>query len=126
MSLDTLRSQAFGAKNYELVGILTQRGTLICSLLMIPCGLSWFFATGPVLRGIGVDEEIVELKEQVAELEGLKAHLLSQIDLLRAALRGKEGKERRTRQGHERDSPPAGGETCPGRVSLHACLILCH
>ena len=61
MSLDTLRSQAFGAKNYELVGILTQRGTLICSLLMIPCGLSWWFATGPVLRGIGVDEEIVEL-----------------------------------------------------------------
>lgn len=63
MSLDTLRSQAYGAQSYELVGILTQRGILIVTLLCIPCGLSWIFLTAPALRLIGVPEEVAALSQ---------------------------------------------------------------
>jgi multidrug resistance protein, MATE family len=63
MSLDTLRAQAYGAQSYELVGILTQRGILIVTLLCIPCGLSWIFLTAPVLKMIGVPDEVAQLSQ---------------------------------------------------------------
>jgi MATE family multidrug resistance protein len=63
MSLDTLRSQAYGAQSYELVGILTQRGILIITLLCIPCGLSWIFLTAPVLKLIGVPDDVAAMSQ---------------------------------------------------------------
>jgi len=48
-SLDSLASQAYGAKEYAHIGTLTQRAALIVTLLCIPIGLSWVFLTGPVL-----------------------------------------------------------------------------
>lgn len=63
MSLDTLRAQAYGAESYELVGILTQRGVLIVTLLCIPCGLSWIFLTAPVLKAIGVPDNVSALSQ---------------------------------------------------------------
>ena len=63
MSLDTLRSQAYGAKAYEHVGVLTQRGIIIVTLLCIPAGISWIWLTAPVLRLIGVPDEIAEMAQ---------------------------------------------------------------
>ena len=48
-ALDSLASQAFGAGEFELVGILLQRCIWIVTLLTIPIFGVWWFATGYVL-----------------------------------------------------------------------------
>ena len=63
MALDTFRSQAFGAGSFELVGTLSQRGLAICTLMCVPVGASWWFGTYPVLRLIGVDDELASMSQ---------------------------------------------------------------
>ena len=63
MALDTFRSQAFGAGSFELVGTLSQRGLGICTLVCVPVGASWWFGTYPVLRLIGVDDELASMSQ---------------------------------------------------------------
>ncbi len=41
MALDPLCSQAYGAKQYRLVGLYCQRAMVILSLLAIPIALIW-------------------------------------------------------------------------------------
>eukprot|EP01102_Stenamoeba_stenopodia_P009599 TRINITY_DN2844_c0_g2_i1.p1 TRINITY_DN2844_c0_g2~~TRINITY_DN2844_c0_g2_i1.p1 ORF type:complete len:423 (-),score=58.33 TRINITY_DN2844_c0_g2_i1:23-1291(-) len=43
-AIDTLCSQAYGAKNYKKVGFVVQRGILIYTITCIPVGLLWFFS----------------------------------------------------------------------------------
>jgi len=53
-ALNTLCSQAFGAGQYKLVGRWLHIALLICSIVSIPVGLSWFL-TEKVLLLLGVD-----------------------------------------------------------------------
>ncbi|XP_039122930.1 protein DETOXIFICATION 16-like [Dioscorea cayenensis subsp. rotundata] len=56
-ALDTLCGQAFGAKQYYMLGIYLQRAMLILSLVSIPLAFIWAF-TGNILKAIGQDKEI--------------------------------------------------------------------
>ena len=61
-SLDTLASQAFGAKNFRLVGTWAQRGALMLAILAVPITCVWCFATDDVLHALGVgDDETIAL-----------------------------------------------------------------
>ena len=41
--LDTLASQAFGAQNYDLVGLQTQRAVVVISAMCVPLFFTWCF-----------------------------------------------------------------------------------
>ena len=43
-ALDTLCSQAFGSKNYLLLGVVLQRGLFIGYLIAVPIGVLWLFS----------------------------------------------------------------------------------
>jgi MATE family multidrug resistance protein len=47
-ALDTLVSQAFGAKSYRVIGTYTQTALLVVTISAIPIGLAWWF-TEPIL-----------------------------------------------------------------------------
>lgn len=57
---DTLISQAFGAKNYARVGIITQRGIAISLMLCIPLAIM-LWNTHSFFIALGQDEEVAEL-----------------------------------------------------------------
>lgn len=57
---DTLCSQAFGAKNYARVGIVSQRGFVIIACMCIPVSIGWWNAA-PVFRALGQSEDVVVL-----------------------------------------------------------------
>lgn len=56
-ALDTMCGQAFGAKQYHLLGIHMQRAMLVLTLVCIPVSAIWFY-TAPILRFFGQDAEI--------------------------------------------------------------------
>lgn len=66
--LNTLCAQAFGAGNYQRLGVLLQRAILMCLLLLIPIGLSWWFVTAWVLALIGIDPAQAELSASFAKV----------------------------------------------------------
>ena len=55
------RGQAFGAGEFELVGVLLQRCLLIVTLLCAPIFFLWYFATGPILVVLGANAETIQL-----------------------------------------------------------------
>jgi len=57
MGLDTLCTQAFGAKKYKLVGLHFQRASVLITILCIPIIGFWMF-TEKILSLAGVDPEI--------------------------------------------------------------------
>lgn len=63
-ALDTLGSQAYGAKAYTLVGVLAQRALVISTAVAVPVAFCWAYATFPVLTAIGVDTEVASLAQQ--------------------------------------------------------------
>ena len=67
-AFDTLGSQAYGARNYPLVGLLAQRCLAICTLLCIPISLSWWFLTGPALVLVGIEQDTADLAAQFARV----------------------------------------------------------
>lgn len=56
-ALDTLCSQAYGANNFRMVGIVLQRGICILGISMIFVYCFWM-TTGHFLLAIGIEEEI--------------------------------------------------------------------
>ncbi|GJN37135.1 hypothetical protein PR202_gb26060 [Eleusine coracana subsp. coracana] len=56
-SLDTLCGQAFGAKQYYLLGIYKQRAIFVLTLVSIVVAIVWFY-TGQILLLFGQDPEI--------------------------------------------------------------------
>ena len=56
--LDTLCTQAFGAKNYRMVGVVLQRGVFISAIGMILI-LSFWMLTGHVLVAVGLEHDLV-------------------------------------------------------------------
>lgn len=59
-ALDTLCPQAYGAGNYELVGIHVQRCIMFSLVVYIPCGLLWWYSAS-VLKFIIDSEEVLRL-----------------------------------------------------------------
>lgn len=59
-ALETLCGQAFGAKQYHMLGIYLQRSWIvltICAILLLPL----FFFTKPILVALGQEENIAEV-----------------------------------------------------------------
>ncbi|KAG5522548.1 hypothetical protein RHGRI_034642 [Rhododendron griersonianum] len=56
-ALDTLCGQSYGAKQYHMLGIHTQRAMLVLSLASIPLAFIWA-NTGTILVALGQDPEI--------------------------------------------------------------------
>ncbi|OEL33138.1 Protein DETOXIFICATION 16 [Dichanthelium oligosanthes] len=56
-ALDTLCGQAFGAKQYHLLGIYKQRAMLLFTAVSIPLAVVWF-CTGQILLLFGQDADI--------------------------------------------------------------------
>ncbi|XP_051216689.1 protein DETOXIFICATION 16 isoform X1 [Lolium perenne] len=56
-SLDTLCGQAFGAKQYHLLGIYKQRAILVLTLVSVVVAMVWAY-TGQILLLVGQDAEI--------------------------------------------------------------------
>lgn len=56
-ALDTLCGQAYGAKQYHLLGIYLQRAMLLNIIASIPFAFIWAFA-GRILHATGQDKEI--------------------------------------------------------------------
>ncbi|XP_035546504.1 protein DETOXIFICATION 27-like [Juglans regia] len=64
-ALETLCGQAFGAKSYRMLGIYLQRSWVVlflCGILLLPINI---FA-GPIMKLIGLSDEVAELGEVVA------------------------------------------------------------
>ena len=59
MAMDTLQSQAAGAKNLENCGLLLHRGRFVLCMLIIPV---WIILSNSkeILVGVGQDEEVAE------------------------------------------------------------------
>uniref|UniRef100_A0ACD5ZMG1 Uncharacterized protein n=1 Tax=Avena sativa TaxID=4498 RepID=A0ACD5ZMG1_AVESA len=56
-ALDTLCGQAFGARQYHLLGIYKQRAMLILTLVSVPLAVLWFY-TGEILLLFGQKKDI--------------------------------------------------------------------
>ncbi|CAK9151300.1 unnamed protein product [Ilex paraguariensis] len=56
-ALETLCGQAYGAKQYHMLGVYTQRAMLILTVLSIPLAFIWFY-TSTILISLGQDHEI--------------------------------------------------------------------
>lgn len=55
--METLCGQAYGAREYHMVGVHTQRAMLTLLVLSIPLAFIWFF-TAPILISLGQDRRI--------------------------------------------------------------------
>jgi multidrug resistance protein, MATE family len=66
-ALETLMSQAYGAKNYEMIGILLQRCLILQSFFFIPISFILTFIE-PILNLCGYDTEIAFLTAQYVRL----------------------------------------------------------
>lgn len=47
--IDVLCTQAFGAKEYRLVGVVFARGTLLTTFLFVPVAILWYYMEGVLL-----------------------------------------------------------------------------
>jgi len=64
-ALETLCGQAFGAKEYSMMGVYLQRSWIVlCSTAI--CLLPLFFFTGPILRLLGQDGNIAQVAEIIS------------------------------------------------------------
>ena len=70
-ALDTLASQAFGAKSFKHIGTLTQRAVLMQTLICIPIGCCWAFFTKPVLTAAGIDPEQAAMAQDYSRILAL-------------------------------------------------------
>ena len=61
-ALDTLCPQAYGAGNYELVGIHVQRCIMFSLVVYILCGLLWWYSAS-VLKFIIDSEEVLRFEQ---------------------------------------------------------------
>ncbi|KAK9291172.1 hypothetical protein L1049_009360 [Liquidambar formosana] len=64
-ALETLCGQAYGAKQYHMLGIYLQRSWIVlslCSIFLVPV----FFLTAPILKALGQDEEIAQVAGTIA------------------------------------------------------------
>ena len=72
-SLDTLASQAYGAENWTLVGLWTQRAIVLVFFVNIPLSLLWFYSTKPGLEAMAINSEIATLAQDFTRVQCLWA-----------------------------------------------------
>lgn len=63
-ALETLCGQAYGAKQYHMLGIYLQRSWLVLTICAV-CLLPLFIFTAPILRVLGQDEEIIQVAKGI-------------------------------------------------------------
>ena len=68
-SLDTLASQAYGAENWTLVGLWTQRAIVIILLLCVPFFYIWYFHTQTFLSFIGIEPDIAAMAQDYTRVQ---------------------------------------------------------
>eukprot|EP01051_Picozoa_sp_SAG22_P011755 SAG22_NODE_1160_length_5317_cov_44.271560_3_plen_217_part_00 len=68
-ALDTLCSQAYGARNFRLVGLWAQRCCVCILCLCVPIFFLWFFGTKPVLHLMGIEPEIAEMAQNFTRIQ---------------------------------------------------------
>lgn len=61
-ALDTLCPQAYGAKNYEMVSVFTQRCLVFSFIIYIPCAFAWWYSS-IYLKFIIQEESVIKLTE---------------------------------------------------------------
>ena len=66
-AMKILCSQAYGAKNYELVGEWAQLGLVVVVISCVPIGVFWVFID-QVLAAFGTDPSIVQLAGQFSRI----------------------------------------------------------
>ena len=66
-ALETLCGQAYGAKQYHLLGIYLQRALFVLYLVCIPMSILWWFIS-PLLKLLGQDPVLSEMAEQYTRL----------------------------------------------------------
>ena len=69
--LDTFASQSFGAKNYIMVGVWTQRMVVIVCAIMIPLAPIWWFGCTPALVIAGIPPDVAQLAGYFAKVQVL-------------------------------------------------------
>ncbi|CUS23692.1 LAQU0S11e02124g1_1 [Lachancea quebecensis] len=69
--LDTLCSQAYGAKNYHLVGILLQRCALITIIFFTPILCIWWFWSEAILAAVIPERELCRLASNYLKVVAL-------------------------------------------------------
>ena len=72
-ALDTLAAQAYGAKNFPLVGLWTQRAIVLVFFVNIPLSLLWFYSTKPGLEAMAINSEIATLAQDFTRVQCLWA-----------------------------------------------------
>ena len=75
MAMDTLISQAFGAGNYELCGVILNRGRLIMSLMFVPTFIFSFYVK-TILIAWGMDPTVSEFSQQYVSAQVLGLYFL--------------------------------------------------
>ena len=83
-SLDTLASQAFGAKDYEMLGVYLQRGILILSILCLPIS-AILLQLEDLLLLIGEDAEIVSISADMMRYSLLLLPFLTVVVFVKIA-----------------------------------------
>lgn len=78
-ALETLCGQAYGAKNYQMVGVYLQRGMFVLFLTALPVAVVWYNMT-PILIAMGQNLEIAEKSGEFARflLPSLFAYVVNQ------------------------------------------------
>ena len=69
--LDTLCSQAYGAKNYQLVGILLQRCAIITIIFFTPILFMWWFWSEAILAAVIPERELCKLAANYLKIVAL-------------------------------------------------------
>jgi len=81
-SLDTLVAQAYGAKQYKFMGLITQRAMAILTIAVIPVMFLWRYSTSYILQTILlIDPTIADYANQYANflLLGLWPMIMNEI-----------------------------------------------
>ena len=81
-SLDTLVAQAYGAKQYKYMGLITQRAMTILTIAVIPVMFIWRYSTSYILQTILlIDKTIADYANQYANylLLGLWPMIMNEI-----------------------------------------------
>ena len=89
-ALDTLISQAYGAKLYKLMGLHTQRAIVILSLCSVPVTILWL-QTGWVLRNVlFIDSTVSDLAGQWSKVIAFGLWPSVVFEILRKFLQGQQ------------------------------------
>ena len=89
-ALDALISQAYGAKEYQLLGLHTQRAMVILTLFSFPVALIWWETTWLLINVLGIDPLIADLAGQWAHVLTIGLWPSLMFEILKKFLQGQQ------------------------------------